>query len=870
MVTAPARADESQSLAALRALDVLDTEPEAAFDAIVRAAALICGVPISLISLVDTNRQWFKANVGLPGIGETPRDVAFCAHAVLGDAVFEVPDAEADPRFAGNPLVSGSPDIRFYAGAPLRLSDGSHVGTLCVIDRRTRVLDAVQREVLQLLAHAASQALEGRLAVRMRVESAEAAARALDRMVTSEGRFRALSESSPLGIYATDDAGSCTYANARWQEIFGLTQEESRGPGWTVGIHPEDRSAVFAEWQRAVAAEVEFDMQFRVRHPDGTVRFVRSRARGVNGAAGSVVAFVGSLEDVTDRRRIESELARQAELLRVTLNSIGDAVITTDAAGAVLWLNPAAERLTGWPSDEAQGHPVLEVFALLDAETRMPAPDPVAACLAAGGPAAKAQTTALVARDGTERGIEESVAPILSDEGLVLGAVVVFHDVTERRRLSAEVHHRATHDALTGLINRAEFEAHLLQTLAQAHEDGAAHALLAIDLDQFKPVNDACGHAAGDLLLQQVSKLLSTTVRAHDTVARLGGDEFAIILEHCTVAQGQGVAQKICDRMGDHQFLHEGRHFRVGASIGVVPLDNRWASAAPILQAADTACYAAKEAGRNRVHVWLDDEAGARTRRGNVQWHARIEHALDHGGFALYAQEVRPLAAASGGRRAEAFLRLIDADGTLVAPRAFLPAAERARLGPRVDRWVTEQVIRWLGALPSLEAVESIGVNLCSQSMTDPPFQTWLAEALQAAGPAVSTRIFLEIGESAAVANLADVAPFVAAVRTLGARVALDDFGAGPAAFAYLETMPVDAFKIDGSFTRALATSPLQAAAIRCFVDVARIVGVETVAKLVEDQPTLDQLRALGVDHAQGFLIQRPIRLDRLLASTRA
>ncbi len=864
MQTAPPRAHEYQALEALLALDVLDTPPEAEFDALVRVASLVCGAPISLISLVDADRQWFKANLGLPGVSETPRDVAFCAHAVLGDELFEVQDAEEDPRFADNPLVAGSPDIRFYAGAPLRLSDGSRIGTLCVIDREPRRLNGTQREMLRLLAGVASRALEQRLAARKRDESAAAVTQVLRRLLTSEGWFRALSESSPLGVYATDRDGACTYTNARWQEIFGLTQEQSLGAGWSAGIHPDDRAGVYTEWQRAVAAGVEFDLQCRLLHKDGTVRFVRSRARGVDGAEGAVVAFVGSLEDITERRRIEAELTRQAQLLRVTLHSIGDAVITTDAQGAVLWLNPAAERLTGWPSGEAAGRPVLEVFNIVDETTRAPAPDPVAACLADARATRPAQATALVARDGTERGIEESGAPIRSDEGAVLGVVLVFRDVTERRRLAAEISHRATHDALTGLVNRAELELRVRQELARAQEDGGVHALLAIDLDQFKIVNDACGHAAGDLLLQQVSKLLSSSVRAHDTVARLGGDEFAIILEHCTLAQAQGVAQKICDRMADHRFVHEGRQFRVGTSIGLVPLDDRWASAAPILQAADAACYAAKEAGRNRVHVWLDSEDGARARRGNVHWHARIEHALDHGGFALYGQEITTLTSPSAGRHAEAFLRLVDADGMLIAPRAFLPAAERARLGPRIDRWVLEDVIRRLGALPAPDTVASIGVNVCAQSIEDSAFRVWLHAALVEAGPGVSRRLFLEIGESAALANLADTAPFVAMVRSLGVRVALDDFGSGPASFGHLETMPVDALKIDGRFTRALATSPLQGAAIRCFVEVARILGIDTVAKLVEDRPTLDRLRELGVDRAQGFLIQRPIQLDRL------
>ena len=1116
MPTAGKRDTEAATLAALRALEVLDTAPEEEFDALVRAASTICRAPISLISLIDAERQWFKANVGLPGVSETPRDVAFCAHAVLGDEIFEVPDATRDVRFADNPLVAGQPDIRFYAGAPIRLTDGSRVGTLCVIDREPRVLDETQREVLRLLAVAVARALEGRHAIRMTRQAAV-------ELAASEARFRTLSDSSPHGVFHTDADGACTYTNARWQVIYGLTLQQSLGHGWAATLHPEDRTAVCDEWTRSAARGIEFDMEYRIVHPDGGVRHVHSRSRRLFGRGNEIVGHVGSVEDVTLRRRAERELAeerlrlaniidgtgigtwewnvrtgeiranerwaqivgysveelaplsiqtwrksihpddlarssalleqhvagatelyeaemrvrhrdghwvwtyscgrimsrtadgqaewmfgirqdvterkqreeslrkselflertgklagvggwevdlatgdiywspetcrihgvapghrprmeevlgfyppaarsvlqsavetamsggpgydlelpfvrlngergwvrtvgtvefvngkpvrrygalqdvtesrrlaaelgKQYELLRVTLQSIGDAVITTDADGNVTWLNPVAERMTGWPTTEAQGRPLARVFHIVNEETRQATENPVALCLEQGTVARLADPTVLISRDGEEFGIEDSASPIRDAQGELLGVVLVFHDVTEQRRLSGEMSYRATHDALTGLVNRAEFESRLGRLLDKAHEDRGEHALLYIDLDQFNLVNDACGHGVGDQLLQQVSRLLGDALRARDTLARLGGDEFAIILEHCKPDQAMRVGQQICDRMDDFRFIHDGRRFRTGTSIGLVPVDSRWSTTTAILQAADTACYAAKEAGRNRVHAWFDTDLAIRARSGEMQWASRIEQALDENRFVLFAQRIMAVRGEPGGVHAEVLLRLIGTDGALVPPAAFLPAAERFHLVSRIDRWVLRHAIDWMQSVPDLTSIENLSVNLSGQSVGDRAFHRWANEVLTGAGADIRARLCFEITETAAVTNLADAAAFIEQVRAAGVRVALDDFGAGASSFGYLKTLPVDFLKIDGQFIRDLVTDPLDEAAVRCFADVAKVVGIKTVAEFVDNEAVLARLRTIGIDFAQGVLLHRPVPIDELLA----
>ena len=568
-------------------------------------------------------------------------------------------------------------------------------------------------------------------------------------------------------------------------------------------------------------------------------------------------------------RRARSELTEQHELLRITLQSIGDAVITTDAQGSVVWLNPVAEQLTGWAAQEARGRPLSQVFRTVSEETREPAPDPVASCLHVKQGVSRSRPTLLISREGEELGIEESASAILGDAGELRAVVLVFRDVTEQRRLSGEMIYRATHDALTGLVNRSEFETRLRRLLQKSREDRGEHALLYIDLDQFKLVNDTCGHAVADQLLQEIAKRFAQIIRARDTLARLGGDEFGIILEYCSADQAQRVAQKICDDMEHFRFLHAGHGVRIGASIGLVPLNERWASSAALLQAADTACYAAKEGGRNRVHTWFDTDTAVRRHHGEIQWAMRIEHALQENCFELHAQRIEPLSGESPGLRLEVLLRMVEADSAPVLPGAFLPAAERFHLASRIDRWVLQHALKWLQELSDASGIQTLSINLSGQSVGDRAFHRHVIESLTAAGPRLCKRLCFEITETAAVTNLTDAARFIEQIRTLGVQVALDDFGAGASSFGYLKSLPVSYLKIDGQFIRDLIDDPLAEAAVRCFVDVAKIIGVKTVAEFVDRVEVLAKLREIGVDYAQGFLLHRPEPLQHLLREPR-
>ena len=576
--------------------------------------------------------------------------------------------------------------------------------------------------------------------------------------------------------------------------------------------------------------------------------------------------FESALLDArSEAQRIATELANQHELLQVTLQSIGDAVITTDTAGVVTWLNPVAERLTGWSTAEARGLALAEVFHIIHEDTRVLTDNPVTECLQLGHTVNLAKMTLLVSRDGTEYGIEDSAAPIRDAHNVILGAVLVFHDVTLQRSMVSDMKYRATHDALTGLVNRAEFETRLQRALEKSHDEASEHALMFIDLDQFKLVNDACGHAAGDQLLQQVARLFRAVIRDRDTLARLGGDEFGIILEHCNTEHAQRVGQQICDHMDDFRFSHDERRFRVGTSIGLVIIEQHWLHTEALLQAADAACYAAKDAGRNRVHTWLESDLEVKARHGDMQWTTRIEHALDNDLFVLHAQRIDNLVASTPGLHAEVLVRMQDSDGSLIAPAAFLPAAERFHLASRIDKWVLNHAIAWMKSLPTLTVVDNLSINLSGQSAGDRDFQRWALDVLKAAGPEVCCRLCFEVTETAAITHLADVAQFMAHVRALGLRVALDDFGAGASSFGYLKSLPVDYLKIDGQFIRDMVDDPLDDVTVRCFVEVARVVGVKTVAEFVHKPEILERLKVIGVDLVQGYWLHRPEPLTELL-----
>lgn len=563
-------------------------------------------------------------------------------------------------------------------------------------------------------------------------------------------------------------------------------------------------------------------------------------------------------------RAMRRQLVNQHARLHVTLQAIGEGVITTDAEGRVEYLNPIAEQLTGWSHAAARGRPSEVVFRLLDENTRLSVRNPVRRGLAAGVARQPLGRAILLSRACAEHHVEATVSPIHDARGAPIGAVLVFRDMSEQYRLGREMEYRATHDTLTGIINRDEFDRRLNAILAEATESPVQHALMFIDLDQFKLVNDAVGHAAGDELLRQIVRVIKRSVRPTDVVARLGGDEFGVVFRHCSIESAQRIAETICRHIDQFRFQYGGQRFHVGASAGLVPVDDRWTTSAALRQAADSACYAAKAEGRNRVHTYLPADEIIEAHREDMQWARRLEQALDKDQFVLYWQRIMPLQMEKCGVHAELLLRMVDDNGNLINPGAFLSVAERFHLAARIDRWVVRTVFRWMHAhRDELAHVGTVAINLSGLSIGDRDFHRFVAELLRDI-PFDHHKVCFEITETAAIMNLAEASSFLDSMRVHGVRFALDDFGSGAASFSYLRNLDVDYLKIDGQFIRDLTSDRVNQATVRCIRDVANIAGQLTVAEFVESEAVERLLREIGIDYAQGYLRHRPAPLAEI------
>ncbi|MGF1641173.1 MAG: PAS domain-containing protein [Rhodospirillales bacterium] len=597
---------------------------------------------------------------------------------------------------------------------------------------------------------------------------------------------------------------------------------------------------------------------------DGNERWVETIKTPIADDRGTVIGTTGIARDVTERRHAEEALFAEKERALVTLHSIGDAVITTDAEGRVECLNRVAEELTGWRSAAARGQPLAVVFRIVDEETGAVVPDPVRRCLEEERVVGLGNHTLLIARDGRKHAIEDTAAPIRGAHGRLLGAVLVFHDVTEARRIARQMAHDATHDALTDLVNRREFENRLEQALAGARQYGSRHALCYLDLDQFKLVNDTAGHAAGDELLKQIRSLLRGRFRGRDTLARLGGDEFGLLLDNCTVERAHKIAEMVVAVLRDFRFTWQGRTFQIGVSIGLTPVTAEAESVAQLLAQADVACYAAKERGRNRVGVYEKEGAEPPPHHRDILRAATLRDALDEQRFRLFCQPIVPLAVAGRAPvRYELLVRMIDGGGEILAPDAFIPAAERYGLMPAIDRWVIGTGFGRCRALFGAHPDSQIAVNLSGNTLDDDGLLAYVRDRFDefALDPG---RVCFEITETVAVRHLGRAAEFVREIRRMGGSVALDDFGSGLSSFSYLKALPATCLKIAGGFVRDMLDSPSDQALVAAINEVGHIMGMTTIAEYAHSEAIVDRLREMGIDYAQGYAIGRPRPLDEV------
>ncbi len=675
-------------------------------------------------------------------------------------------------------------------------------------------------------------------------------------------RLQLAIRASNVGIWEWDSRNRLFIADAKVHELYGLPVIEGHHDLtiWIAALHPDDRDASMTIFREAIRTLSSYEHEFRIVRPDGGVRRIRTEVIAIESSDGQC-RIVGSNRDVTEHHRLTTALYEEKERLQVTLASIADAVLTTDVDGRILFLNPVAEQLTGWSLADAQGRPHEEIFRILDNQSEAILPSPVTRCLREQTITSLDEGAVLLSRHGERHEVQDSAAPVRTVDGRIIGAVLVFQNVTHARNLQRELSYNASHDALTGLYNRLKFEQELDAAWQQAQAGTTQHALCFIDLDRFKVVNDSAGHAAGDLLLRELGTLLRDTVRGSDAVARIGGDEFALLLRDCDLVQAEAVAEKLIASIGAVRFNWQDRVYDVGASAGIVAITAETRSPAELMSQADVACYTAKHAGRNRAALYRAGSEDVERQYREILMASGLREALEQHRFELHAQPI--VATRANGREeqhVELLLRLRDVQGQLISPATFIPAAERFGLMSSIDRWVVRQVlvelVPWLQERPQLH----VGINLSGNSLSDPDFLPELLELI-AASPLDPQRLLFELTETAVINKLSVASALISQVRERGCRIALDDFGAGLSSFTYLKNFRVDFVKIDGSFVRNLDQDPLDRAIVESINQVAHHLGAATIAEFVESRATFELLGTIGVDYAQGYALGKPIPL---------
>ena len=656
-----------------------------------------------------------------------------------------------------------------------------------------------------------------------------------------------------------DDALSTSpYADS----LFGMNvQDEVRtGQDFLALIHPEDRDRLRRAIERLLKNDQPLALELRCLTPRGDVRWLSESGIAIRNGTGRVDRVIGVAQDVTDQKITENALFQERDRAFVTLSSIADGVIRTDARGTIDYLNPVAQRLTGWSLADSYGRPAEDIYRVVDEVTGKKVLDPVQHCLNEQREVVFLGQRLLIRRDGGRCPIHDSAAPIRDRNGRLTGAILVFRDLTQMRQVEEEMQHLARHDPLTGLINRREFEVLIQDVLVAPKGQTPNHALCHLNLDAFKLINDTCGHTAGDQLIRQIAGVLKQRIRGQDLLARLGADEFAILFRHCSAEEARQRAEETCDAIHQFRFHWDGQTFSPRVSAGLVPVTAETARPEALLSAADAACFVAKESGGAKIHVFEPGDTAIAERHGEMQWISRIQQGLDEDRFCLWRQSIHPLRSdMPQPPLAELFIRLIDDEGNVVAPGTFIPAAERYGLIASIDRWVVRSALRTMsnGGLPLGSHDGRFAINISGQSLGADGFLDYITREIESTGIAPN-RVLFEITETSAIANLRKAMRFISVLKEMGCLFVLDDFGQGLSSFSYLKSLPLDFIKIDGAFVREMVEDPIQAALVSSIRDIGEVMGLKTIAESVEDAATYRALTQIGVDYVQGYFLDRP------------
>lgn len=685
------------------------------------------------------------------------------------------------------------------------------------------------------------------------------------RLLKSEQVHRYFIEASPDIVYMLNNHGKFVFLNNTIETMLGYGKDELRGRHYSALVSPEDlEKAKYAFNERRTGERATKAIELRLRYKSSgqhkyaeadVIRIVLS-SKGIYQKHNNGQKFIGTygvIRDI-DAHNLSGISARK---LNLAVENSPNLIMITDSSGTIEYVNQKITEISGYTVDEVVGRKT----SLFKAdETSAHEYQTLWQTILSG----KVWRGVLKnkKKNGELYWSQQSIAPMLSEDGEISHFISIQEDVTEAWKLTEKISYQATHDPLTDLINRSEFDRRLKRVVHTARTQHSEHVLCYLDLDQFKFVNDTCNHIAGDELLRQISREFSQLIRQRDTLARLGGDEFGILMEHCSLDQAQRMAEKLHKTVEKFQFRWEGHSFRIGVSIGLVAINAESGGFETVLKQADTACYMAKEAGRNRTFVFTETqtEGGHALQSGNTAWCSKIQLALESGGFRLYKQNIKALSSATG-EHYEILVRMADSSGNIIAPGAFLPAAERYQLAAQIDCWIIRHLFDWFADHPDrLNTLSICSINLSGASLNDENMVAFITEQFNRfAIPA--DKVCFELTETAIIANLKRADYFINSLRDLGCRFSLDDFGSGLSSFAYLKNLPIDFLKIDGVFVKDIATDPVDLAMVKSINDIAHVMGKKTIAEFVENHAVLDLLKDLNVDFAQGYCHDVPAPL---------
>ncbi len=672
-----------------------------------------------------------------------------------------------------------------------------------------------------------------------------------------QSAFRA----SGIGFWECDPKTGLYYVDDCLRDMYNMPHDGQPVPRerWRANVHPDDMLRLDRRWQQCLASGDTYDNEYRVILLSGEARHYRSIANILRSKAGVIQRVAGMTWDVTAERRQEQEVAQQAERFRLTLEAVGDAVISTDEQQNITFLNRVASQLVGWSAEEALGKPLTEVLVTFDAETGVRCSSPVQRCWENNG-TLLSEDGILVSRTGERYNISKYVALMPKSRA----AVLTFQDITAARRLEKQLQYAASHDSLTALPNREVFERELRSLWQTTRHTADTHCLCIVDLDRFKIINDTSGHMAGDALLKKISQLLQASVRPSDIVARMGGDEFMILLVSNTAEQGEVCAKRLLENIAELRFPWHGKIYDITASIGLVAFDHTSPEPEVLLSQADVAAFTSKRNGRNQISIYSEAAGGAFSHHQEMEIVADLRRAIEENCFELHAQPIVLPEATTQPTYFELLVRMRNAAGDLISPALFIPAAERYGLMTMIDRWVIRHAFAQCAPHCGQGCDLRLAINLSADSLSDPTLWDFVQDQFLCTGVSPSAITF-EITETGLIQNLAHARSFLSQAQKAGSRIALDDFGTGLASLSYLKQFPLDVLKIDGAFIKKLIANPLDQTIVSAIATIARGMKACTVAECVEDTQTITLLQTLGVSYIQGWATGRPVPFQTVL-----